>query len=97
MKLIRLACAVGVVLVSGGCAPRVPAPQPAPSSSAAAPAAQSAQPIIVIDGRVFVGAPNTIDPAHIDRVEVLKGAAAVDRYGPGAANGVVLITLKQVS
>lgn len=53
----------------------------------------------MLDGRVLEdGAPvQQIDPDRIDSIEVLKGAAAVERYGPRAANGVVLITLKKAS
>ncbi len=37
---------------------------------------------------------STFDPRNIDRVEVLKGAAAENLYGPRAAQGVVHITRK---
>lgn len=36
-----------------------------------------------------------INPADIERIEVLKGASAAALYGSRAANGVVLITTKQ--
>jgi TonB-dependent SusC/RagA subfamily outer membrane receptor len=36
-----------------------------------------------------------IDPAIIDNVEVLKGAAAAKEYGPGGANGVIIISTKK--
>jgi TonB-dependent SusC/RagA subfamily outer membrane receptor len=36
-----------------------------------------------------------LDPAQIERVEVIKGAEAVRRYGERAASGVVLITTKR--
>ncbi len=36
-----------------------------------------------------------IDPADIERVEVLPGAAAASLYGPGAGNGVILVTTKR--
>jgi TonB-dependent SusC/RagA subfamily outer membrane receptor len=97
MKLVRLACAVGVVVVSGGCAERLTAP-PEMAADHAAPAPRSlAQPLFVLDGRVLENgvAVEQIDPNRIENIEVLKGAAAVERFGPRAANGVVLITLKQ--
>lgn len=36
-----------------------------------------------------------IDPATIDRIEVLPGSAAAMLYGDGASNGVILIYTKQ--
>jgi TonB-dependent SusC/RagA subfamily outer membrane receptor len=36
-----------------------------------------------------------IDPAIIDNVEVLKGAAAVGQYGAAAVNGVIIINTKK--
>ena len=36
-----------------------------------------------------------LDPASIDRIEVLPGAAAAALYGDGASNGVILIYTKQ--
>jgi TonB-dependent starch-binding outer membrane protein SusC len=36
-----------------------------------------------------------IDPADIERVDVLSGAAAASIYGPGAGNGVILVTTKR--
>lgn len=36
-----------------------------------------------------------IDPTSIDKVEVLKGAAAATLYGTEASNGVILITTKR--
>lgn len=37
---------------------------------------------------------NTIDPSSIDRIEVLKGAAAATLYGTEASNGVIQIFTK---
>ena len=36
-----------------------------------------------------------IDPADIEHVQVLSGAAAASIYGPGAGNGVILVTTKR--
>jgi len=97
MKLVRLACALGLVLVSGGCAERLTAPQQASVRTVSSPAPHG-QPLFVVDGRILErSAATDIDPNRIERVEVLKGAAAVERFGPQGANGVVLITLKQAS
>ena len=56
-------------------------------------------------GRGFVGTGgggqpsrlDDIDPSAIDKVEVLKGAAAATLYGTEASNGVLLITTKKGS
>jgi TonB-dependent SusC/RagA subfamily outer membrane receptor len=40
---------------------------------------------------------NDIDPAAIENVEVLKGAAAVQQYGADALNGVIVISTKKGS
>ncbi|WP_255039900.1 SusC/RagA family TonB-linked outer membrane protein [Lacihabitans soyangensis] len=51
-------------------------------------------PLYVIDG-IPGGGLNTIDPADIESIEVLKDASAAAIYGSRAANGVVLITTKK--
>lgn len=38
-----------------------------------------------------------IDPADIERIDVLSGAAAASLYGPGAGNGVILVTTRRHS
>ena len=38
-----------------------------------------------------------IDPAAIENIEVLKGAAAVQQYGADASNGVIVISTKKGS
>jgi TonB-dependent SusC/RagA subfamily outer membrane receptor len=102
MKLIRLACAAGVVLVSGGCAERLTAPSTAPEFFVIrGPASPSVDrsPLIVVDGRILDDHAEIarIDQAAIKRVDVLKGAAAIERFGQRGANGVIVITLKQAS
>jgi TonB-dependent SusC/RagA subfamily outer membrane receptor len=99
MKLIGLVCAAGV-LVSGGCAESLTAPPAASSRSAIAPNPRVVgQALFVLDGRILndQAEVQNIDPARIDNIQVLKGAAAVERFGERGANGVVLITLKQAS
>ena len=55
--------------------------------------------LIVVDVRVLndVREWQTIDSARIRDIQVLKGAAAIERFGDRGANGVILITLKQAS
>ena len=53
-------------------------------------------PMYIIDGVIL--APGTmvagLDPARIENVEVIKGAAAESLYGSRAANGVIRITTR---
>lgn len=54
-------------------------------------------PLILVDG-VVVSDPDflgTVDPARIDRVEVIKGEAAEALFGPRGANGVIKIFMKK--
>jgi TonB-linked SusC/RagA family outer membrane protein len=50
-------------------------------------------PLIVIDG-IIGGNINTINPADIESVSVLKDAGSAAIYGSRAANGVLLVTTK---
>ena len=99
MKLIRLACAGGLILVSGGCAERITAPSSGPEVVTVRGTANNSLgriPLIVVDGRFLDDNAEIerIDSAAIKDVEVLKGPVAVERFGARAANGVILITLK---
>lgn len=51
-------------------------------------------PLYVIDG-VPGGDINALNPADIDRIDVLKDAASCAIYGARAANGVILVSTKQ--
>ena len=51
-------------------------------------------PLYVIDG-VSGGDISNLNPADIERIDVLKDAASCAIYGSAAANGVILITTKQ--
>lgn len=53
-----------------------------------------ATPLYVIDG-VAGGNINTLNPADIESIDVLKDAASCAIYGARAANGVILVTTKQ--
>ncbi len=54
----------------------------------------SADPYILVDG-VETGTLNTIDPADVESISVLKDAASAAIYGSKASNGVILITTKR--
>jgi len=58
---------------------------------------EGAQPLIILDGTPSENpdAMNEIDTEGIESINVLKGAAAVDKYGVNGANGVIEITLKK--
>src|SRR5215467_4513397 len=64
---------------------------------------QSNEPIVFVDGiRVNSGGNQTsrledIDPESIERIEVLKGAAAATLYGTEASNGVIQVFTKHGS
>jgi len=55
------------------------------------------EPLFVIDGVArtsagFTAALEAIDPASIDRIDVLKDASSLAMYGARGANGVIVIT-----
>jgi len=52
-------------------------------------------PLYVVDGFPIAGNINTLNPAEIEDITVLKDAASTSLYGSRAANGVVLVTTKQ--
>ena len=52
-------------------------------------------PIIVIDGKIVSKEKmDLLHPNDIDRMEVIKGAAAIETYGNDAKNGVIIVKLK---
>lgn len=65
----------------------------APSS----PTSAELQPLIYVDGVRLTGTETIqdIDPEGIEKIEVIKGKAAVAQYGEEASRGVILITTKR--
>ena len=57
----------------------------------------SEKPLVIIDGKEAdsTTALDDLDPSNIDKMEVLKGEKAVEKYGEKAKNGVILITTKK--
>ena len=55
------------------------------------------EPLYVVDGVAVVPGRNgiTVSPHDVERIEVLKDAAAAALYGSRGANGVVVITTKR--
>ncbi len=54
----------------------------------------NATPLYIIDG-ITGGDINSLNPADIESIDVLKDAASAAIYGSRAANGVILVTTKQ--
>lgn len=52
-------------------------------------------PLIVMDGVIYMGSFRDIDPATIESMSVLKDATSLAAYGSQAANGVIMITTKR--
>ncbi|MDR3219008.1 MAG: SusC/RagA family TonB-linked outer membrane protein [Dysgonamonadaceae bacterium] len=55
----------------------------------------STNPLIVLDGVIFSGSMNDIDPSTVESISLLKDATSLAAYGSQAANGVVMITTKK--
>ena len=53
-----------------------------------------ASPLIVLDGVIFNGDLNDINPVDVESVDVLKDASSAAVYGAKSANGVVIINTK---
>ena len=52
-------------------------------------------PLIVLDGVIYIGGINEINPADIATIDVLKDASSAAAFGSRSANGVILITTKK--
>lgn len=55
----------------------------------------SSAPLIVVDGMIYSGSINDINPSDVESVSVLKDASSAAVYGASAASGVIHITTKQ--
>ncbi len=55
----------------------------------------STSPLLVVDGVIYSGNMNDIDPTTVESVQVLKDATSLAAYGSQAANGVIMITRKK--
>jgi beta-lactamase regulating signal transducer with metallopeptidase domain len=62
---------------------------------ALAPAVERDQPIVIVDGkRSDPSIIKTLDRTRIERIDVLKGEAAIQQYGNDAVRGVIVVTTK---
>src|SRR6266480_4811257 len=68
---------------------------PSACTSAPCPAANVAGPLIIVDGTITRFGLADINSQDIERVEVVKGAAASSLYGSDAANGVIQVFTKR--
>ena len=57
--------------------------------------AGGSDPLIVLDGVIFKGSINDIDPNTVESMSVMKDATSLAAYGSQAANGVIMITSKK--
>ncbi len=55
----------------------------------------SNDPLIVLDGIIFLGSVSDINPNDIASIDILKDASSAVVYGSRAANGVILINTKK--
>lgn len=55
---------------------------------------RSQAPLVIVDGVIYDGGLNDLNPQDIETVEVVKGAAASSLYGSRAGNGVIQVTTK---
>ncbi|WGQ16707.1 SusC/RagA family TonB-linked outer membrane protein [Sphingobacterium faecium] len=55
----------------------------------------SLDPLIVLDGFIYEGNMDNIDPNSIEQISILKDAAASSIWGARAGNGVIVITTKK--
>lgn len=55
----------------------------------------STSPLVVVDGLPINGSLSDINPYEIDKITVLKDAAAAAIYGARASNGVIVVTTKR--
>lgn len=55
----------------------------------------SEEPLIILNGVIFSGSLDDIDPNSIESVSALKDATSLAAYGSKAANGVIMVTTKK--
>lgn len=58
-------------------------------------AGRSGSPLFLVDGVIAASGATGLDPSIIERVEVMKGAAAAAMYGARAGNGVINIVTRR--
>ena len=74
--------------------PSTPPPTPTPDAIKFS-SQDGKKPLFVVDGKMIDGDLSSIDSNTIESVTVLKDAAAVEKYGEKAKEGLIEITLKK--
>ncbi|MBC8103242.1 MAG: hypothetical protein H7Z41_11700 [Cytophagales bacterium] len=101
MRVIRLSTTFALLILGAACASQASvAPQPVRNASASGALTNPTQvPLLyVVDGiRYPVEQVPEIYEADVASVRVLKGRAALLKYGPEASYGVVLVTTKRLA
>jgi hypothetical protein len=100
MKIIRLIASFALLAAAAACATErtvSPASQSRVASTSAVQGNAQVPLLYVVDGkRLQRDEVPALSPDQVSAVKVLKGHAALERYGTDAAYGVVIITTKQV-
>ena len=52
------------------------------------------KPLVLLDGKVYTGSVNQIEPGSIAEVNVVRDTTYIKRFGKQAINGIVIITTK---
>lgn len=55
----------------------------------------SSSPLYVVDGSIYTGSLQDLNPNDIESLTILKDAASTSLYGAAASNGIVMITTKK--
>lgn len=104
--MLRLSLALIAIVLMACADPRFSHPAVVPTSSERVALGFPRDVLYVLDGHVLPrgaaagdstsvpSAVRDLDPASIDRIEVLKGATATRAYGDAGSSGVVIITTK---
>jgi hypothetical protein len=97
MKIARSIAALALFAVTAACATeRVAAPERSTAPIAASRQMALLPLLYVVDGvRMGRDQVPAIEGSRIASVEIIKGSAALQRFGADASYGVVLITTKQ--
>ena len=99
MKIIRLIATLALVTAATACATERTVSPVSPSRTVATSVVQGNPQVpllYVVDGkRLQRDEVPALSPEQVSAVRVLKGHAALEKYGQDAAYGVVIITTKQ--
>jgi hypothetical protein len=97
MSVARFAATIAVFTFTAACATEpIAAPTPANSAIGASHQVALLPLLYVVDGvRLPRDQVPALEASQVAKVEVLKGRAALQRFGPDASYGVILITTRR--